>query len=356
MAGGKWSATELPTRAGLYINFVDAAAAQITGGARGVVAIALKAFGGKAQASKFYTIETEKQAIDTLGADNIASVKRILRGGAKEVLVYTLPSGKQDEGVYKAAFEAFDARPFNVFVFDGEVTSAIQDAALAWVKRNMDEGKHFNIVFGCAESEDDTDPTVGDARSARLKAKYAVNLVNGVIENGVAVKSAAFAPYIAGLIAGTAINKSVTFVQIPVDDVTKRYTNAQVKAALAKGSFVLVHDGEKVKCERGITTDLSKLRKVRAEMAIATDIQRTGEDSYIGQLDNNADGQAALCSAIKAYLENLAKSNVLVMDSISVKLDPQFESKGDQVYLAISFVEVDSMEQIFISINVGGDE
>ena len=340
MAGGKWDATTLPTRPGLYINFVNAASAQITGGARGVVATALKKYGASATAGTFYTIEKEKQAVDTFGAENIETIKRILTGGAKEVLVYTLPTDA-DDAAYADVREALDARPFNVFVFDGIVSATVQDETLTWMKRN---------------EADDLDPSVGDARSVKLKAKYAVNLITGVIVNGVEINSAEFAAYIAGLIAGTAINKSITFTQIPVDDVTKRLTNAQVKTSLEKGSLVLVHDGEKVKVERGITTDLSKLRKVRAEMAIATDIQKTGEDNYIGKLDNNADGQAALCSAIKAYLENLAKSNVLVMDSIKVVIDPQFESKGDKVFLAISFVEVDSMEQIFISINVGGDE
>jgi hypothetical protein len=358
MAGGTWDPSALPTRAGVYANFVTAAAAQIQGGARGIVAIPIKAFsGGTAAVKTFYSVTSEKQAITLFGSANVASVVRALKGGAKEVLVWTLPAitgGVTEAVAYAEARSKFEARSFNVFAYDGIVSSVEQTAGLAWMKTNRDAGNHFLIVFGCVSTDDDADPALGNTRSALLLDKYSINLINGVIEGGVTVSSAAYAPYVAGLVAGQALNKSTTYAPIPVDDVTRRMTNTEIKTALAAGSFVLVNDGEKVKVERGITTDKSKIRKVRAEQAIITDITKTGSDSYIGKLNNNADGQAALISAISKYLEDLAASNVLVADSISVGLDPNFESVGDQVFLAIGFVEVDSMEEIFLTINVGG--
>ncbi|WP_029100216.1 phage tail sheath subtilisin-like domain-containing protein [Brevibacillus thermoruber] len=352
--GGKWDATSLPRRPGLYINFVEAAAAQIKGGARGVVAIPLKSYtGGTASAETFYTVTTEKEATDLFGSANIQSIKFALQGGAKEVLVYTMPESPttQDFADMRAAF---DARPFNVFVYDDNADSAEQDAALAWMKTNKDEGKHFMIVFG-GSSADDNDPAVGDARSIRLADDYAVNLITGVKIGGTSYSSAQYAPFIAGLIAGTPINKSITYAQVPVDDVTKRLTNSQIKTSLEKGSLVLVHDGEKVKVEQGICTSSTasktvKIRTIRARQAVSMDVTKTAADAYIGKIDNNPDGQAALIAAVKAYLERLQASNVL-MDPV-VTLDPQFQSVGDSVYLLISYVEVDSMERIFLTINV----
>lgn len=356
MAGGTWDPTSLPIRAGLYINFVTTAIQQITGGARGIVAIPLVNYTGLVQPGKFFTVESEKEAQDLFGTSNIASIRRAMQAGAKEVLVYTLPKITTDNTettVYTAARDAFEARPFNVFVYDGIVSNDEQLAAVAWTKRNREEGKHFAIVFGCTNATDDLTPSIGDARTVKLADKYAVNLISGIELNGNKVNSAEFAPYIAGLIASTAINKSITYTAIPVDDVTYRARNSEIKASLTKGSLILVHDGDKVKVERGITTNLSKIRKVRAEQAIATDITKTGSDQYVGQLDNNDDGQKALIGAIKAYLENLANNNVLKLDSITVELDPLYESAGDQVFLRIGFIEIDSMEQIFLSINVG---
>ncbi|MGF9711623.1 phage tail sheath subtilisin-like domain-containing protein [Paenibacillus naphthalenovorans] len=349
MAGGSWSPTELPTRPGLYINFKAAAAAQIAGGARGIVAIPIKAFtGGTATAKTFYTVENETDAAALFGAANIQSIKFALQGGAKEVLVYTLPAAAVAAD-YTDMRVAFDTRPFNVFVFDGEYSTTEQAATKTWVAANRSEGKHFAVVIG-GNATTDADPTQGNSRSTLNADDYIVNLISGVTIGGTAYDSSKFAPWVAGLIAGTAINRSTTYAPVPADDVTKRLTNSQITAALQAGSLVLVHDGEKVKVEQGLTTSVKKIRSIRARQAISNDTTKTAADAYIGKIDNNADGQAALISAVKAYLESLEVANVLTGPVVT--LDPQYQSVGDSVYLAISYVEVDSMERIFLTITV----
>jgi hypothetical protein len=113
---------------------------------------------------------------------------------------------------------------------------------------------------------------------------------------------------------------------------------------------VLTNDGEKVKIEQGLTTSISKIRKQRARQSILNDVTKTASDNYVGKINNNKDGQAALISAVKAYLETLERSNVLVNPTVG--LDPQYASTGDTVYLSISYSEVDSAERIFLTINV----
>jgi len=332
----------------LYFNYVEAAAAQVSGGARGTVAIPLLKYGAGATEKTFYTVETEKQAVDLFGVANIRSILLALQGGAKEVLVYTMP----DEPVvadYTAMRDAYDARPFNVFVFDGEYDAAQQAATKTWVAANRSAGKHFVVVIG-GDATTDATSTQGDARSTLNSDDYIANLINGVVIGSDTYTSSEFAPWVAGLIAGTAINRSVTYAVAPVDDVTKRLTNAQINASLAAGSLVLVHDGVKVKIVQGLVTSKKKIRSIRARQAISTDISRTAEDSYIGKLNNNADGQAALIVAIKAYLENLERNGVL--SAPFVGLDPQRPSVGDSVFLVISYLEVDSMERIFITVNI----
>lgn len=349
MAGGSWDPTSLPIRPGLYINFKTAAAAQIAGGARGVVAIPLKAVtGGTAAVKTFYTVENETEATAIFGSVNIQSIKFALQGGAKEVLVYTMPASPVTAD-YTDMRAAFDTRPFNVFVFDGEYVVAEQAAVKTWVAANRADGKHFMAVIG-GNATTDADPTQGNARTTLNSDDYIVNLIDGVVIDGTAYASSQFAPWVAGLIAGTAINKSITYAQAPVSDVTKRLTNSQINTALAAGSLVLVHDGDKVKVEQGLTASKKKIRAIRARQAVSTDVTKTAADAYIGKIDNNADGQAALISAIKAYLETLQVANVLT--GPAVILDPQYQSVGDSVYLAISYVEVDSMERIFLTVNL----
>lgn len=348
----QWDPTALPIRPGLYTNFVQAAIAQITGGARGVVAIPLKKHAGQAVAKKFYTIEREGDAILLFGQANIQSVVLALAGGAKEVLVYTMPeidgTTVTEEIAYTEAREAFEARPFNVFVYDGEISATQQDATVVWRKRNETEKKHFFFVTG-GSAADDQDPAIGNARTTKFADDATVNLITGVTIGDKDYTSAEYAAHIAGLIAGTPINRSITYAQVRVDDVTKRLRNSEIVTALQTGSLVLVHDGEKVIVEQGITTGKQKIRKVRARQAIATDIEKTARDHYIGKLDNNEDGQMALINAIKAYLEMLEVNNVVT--DIVVTLDPQRESKGDQVFLFISITEIDSMERIFLTIS-----
>jgi hypothetical protein len=344
-----WDPTSLPIRPGLYANFVNAAAAAIKGGARGIVAIPLKTYAGTATAKTFYTVEDEKQASDLFGLANIKSILFALQGGAKEVLVYTMPATPTAQD-YIDMRNAFEARPFNVFVYDGEVSDDEQDATLTWVQRNRTEdGKHFMVVFGGTD-ETDADPALGNARTTQLADDYAVNLITGVTINGTDYNSSEFAPWVAGKIAGTAINKSITYQVAPVDDVTKRLRNSEIKTALQAGSLVLVHDGEKVKIEQALVTSKNKIRIMRARQAILTDIAKTASEAYIGKLDNNDDGRAMLIAAIKLYLEQLEVNNVLQKPIVTV--DPLRPPVGDSVFLSISYIETDSMERIFLEITV----
>lgn len=347
--GGTWDPISLPVRPGLYINFVEAAAAQIKGGARGTVGLPLFQYGSAAH-SKFYTVEKESEAIELFGTNNVNAISLILQGGAKEVLVYTVPIGEGGAVNYTLLRDAFSTRSFNVFVFPEEISEDEQEATQVWCKQNReDEGKHFITVFG-GSLEDDLDPAVGNNRTTQLADDYTVNLITGVEINDVSYSSAQYAPYIAGLIAGTGINKSITYSPVRATDVVKRLKNSEITTALQKGSLVLVHDGEKVKVEQGLVTSKKKIRAMRARQAISTDIPRAATEAYIGKLDNNADGQAALISAVKAYLERLELNNVLT--DIVVTLDPERKSEGDTVFLLIGFTEIDSMERIFLTIKV----
>ncbi|MFD2671037.1 phage tail sheath subtilisin-like domain-containing protein [Marinicrinis sediminis] len=348
MAGGTWDPTAIPVRPGLYVNFVEAAAAQIQGGARGTVAIPLLTYSGTAQEKQVYTIEKEQQAVELFGAEHIRSIKLAMQGGAKEVLVYTMPAAPLAAD-YTEMRGTLDTHLFNVFVFDGEFQATEQTAVQSWVAQNRTEGKHFMVVFG-GDAAADSDPTVGNSRSTSLNDDYVVNLINGVKLDDEVLTSAEFAPYMAGLIAGTAINRSITYTKVNGLDVNKRLTNAEVKTAIQAGSLVLVFDGEKVRVEQGIASSKKKIRAVRARQAVATDVTKTASDAYIGKIDNHADGQAALMAAIKAYLERLEASNVL--QDIDVQLDPNQSSTGDQVFLAISYQEIDTMERILLTVNV----
>ena len=363
--GGTWDPISLPIRPGLYLNFVEAALAAIAGGPRGVVGTPVYEYdGGTAESGKFYTIEDEDYAIELFGTNNAKQVLRILAGGAKEVLAYAVPdvatyNGEDDAEKLATQYiemrDEFEARAFNVFVYPTEIAPLEVDATVAWTERNRKEGKHFMYVLG-GTADEDKDPTLGNARSVRCKNDYVVNLINGVLDSeGNEVHSGVYASYIAGLIAGTAINRGITYAELPVADVNRHLRNSEINTALTSGSLVLVNDGKKIKIEQGVVTNSDstkrgKIRIMRARQAVATDIPTTARDRYIGKIDNNPPGQVALIAAIKAYLETLELNNVIMEPKVT--LDPKRPSVGDCVFLSVNYVEVDSMERIFLTINV----
>ncbi len=344
----QWDPTALPVRPGLYINFKDAAIAAITGGERGVVAMPLHTYSGSATAERFYAVEDEAQALELFGSANIGPVKRVLQGGARLVRVYTLPS-TPDAAAYTAMRERFEAYPFNVFVWDTVPPTGEDTNVRDWLEQNVDEKKLFLYVTGGDDARD-ADPSAGNAASEALNHDLIVNLIVGGTIGDEEYSSGEYAQYIAGLVASTPVNRSLTYAQVPLDDVNKRLRNSEIVSALTAGSLVLVNDGEKVKIESGITTSGLKIRNAMARVSIATDIEKTARDNYIGKINNDEDGQAALMSAIKVYLETLEANGVLT--DIVVTLDPTRPSVGDQVFLAISYRELDSMERIFLTITV----
>ncbi|KUK53081.1 MAG: Uncharacterized protein XD78_1523 [Desulfotomaculum sp. 46_296] len=476
MAGGTWSPTEAKIRPGFYMNFVAAALAAIQPGARGIVAIPVKANWGPVK--QIVEITDEKGLIDTYGADVTGgftaynSIRFALLGGAKTVLGYRLadsaaakasitlkdtaatpanvltlttkyettrafkvttrdnpvdPTNKQDivlyddatqlyvftfakgagvvdnavaainndannkwitatkvadgnntianvasqpfaggnSGIaaiantdYVNAMSAFETRRFNFFALDGATDPSLQTSVKAWVERLRNEGKGIVAVMGGSVA-DDQDPAASNSRSTGFNYEGVINVTTGAVLDGTSYSSAQVACWVAGKVAGQRLNESLTYASTPFDDVTKRYTNNEVIAALQAGSLVLVHDGEKVIIEQGINSLTSlrtgqnnqwkKVRTIRVMDAINDDLLKTAQDNYIGKVNNNDDGKVALISACKQYMETLVNGGLIEKDFL-VYLDPAYHpalAAPDEVYLKWEARIVDSMEKIF---------
>lgn len=126
---------------------------------------------------------------------------------------------------------------------------------------------------------------------------------------------------IAGLLAGTPLQQSVTFYTLPeVTDVPK-LTKTELDAKIDAGEFCIFHDGEKVKVARGINSlttvgstkseDYKYIKIVDTMDLIYNDVRRTCEDNYIGKFPNSYDNKCNLLVAIQAYLEALRDDNIL---------------------------------------------
>jgi len=97
MAGGNWSATDLPVLPGFYMAFRSAATAAIGQGARGTVILPVKAHWGPVR--QIVELANENEAIETFSADDsggataYTTLKFALLGGASKLLAYRLTDG-----------------------------------------------------------------------------------------------------------------------------------------------------------------------------------------------------------------------------------------------------------------------
>lgn len=257
---------------------------------------------------------------------------------------------------YTAAMTAFEAQGFNAFTLDGTTDAALQTLVAAWIARIRSEGKNVISYMG-GTAANDADIATANTRSTTFNFEGVINVGDSGILDGVTYPSSMVACYIAGLAAGQALKESMTYAKTPFDDVSPRLTNNQVKSALKAGTLVLVHDGEKVVIEQGINTltsysadqnyAWSKIKVIKIMDAIATDTSKAAHNNYIGKVLNNADGQAALLSAIKAYFETLAPDLIDSDFTVQTDTDLMATAASDEFFWTYAATAADSMEKIY---------
>ncbi|WP_128893616.1 phage tail sheath C-terminal domain-containing protein [Longirhabdus pacifica] len=365
MAGGTWEPTgQLPVRPGLYTRFLDAAIQQIKPGPRGIVAMPILT--DKQEPDQVITITSVGEAEALFGAENIRAIRLAFLGGAKKILLFTIEKEPKDNKGVNRMCAQFEKRVFNVYVHDSNLYRAHSNPDYGiknWITSNREVlGNHFIGIFGTEDTPSQTankQPNVGAKLAVDFKDDYIVQLSNGAEWNGETLDSIDFAPYIAGVIAGTPLNKSITYHSVPVDTVDEHYTDAQIKEKLKQGLLILREDRyNKVLIEKGIVTTGEKIRSIRVRQAIPFDIRVIAEDAYIGKVNNDSDGRAAVIAAISSYLEKL--ENYQVLTDYEVTLDPNYHSRtgeyepdeADTLYLRISYREIDAIERVFITVTV----
>ena len=268
--------------------------------------------------------------------------------------------------VYTTALDEFEKEKFNILALDAVTDAAIHTTVASWVERMRENGKMIMAVFGGTATADKSSSAVTEAtsRSAGFNHEGIVNVGCGVIIDDVEYSSAQVAPYVAGLIAGQKLSESTTYAASPFDDVNRRWTRSEQETAVRNGVFLLINDGKIVKVLRGMNTlitlrqdqnnQFKKIRAIRVMDAINTDLQTTAEDSYIGKINNTAEGRLALIGACKQYMEVLVQGGVIEATGWDVILDPAYYGNSakitpdpDQVFIKWNARLTDVIEQIF---------
>lgn len=350
----------------LMIAFRQRANTAVARSQKGTVAFVIRDAAANA-GDQTYTLASTGQIPKTLGTANQEAIRRVFRGKPKKVLVYVMGA----EAVISAQSPLLTwlgTQKFDYLAGPDDLTADEAAALKKWVvEQRSDNSAIYKAVLP---------DTAADSEAI-------INFCAQDIQaGGETYSAAAYCGRIAGLIAGTPMSQSVTYAVLPEVEDIHRMTPVEMDTAVGAGKLILYHDGEKVKLGRGVNSLTTaegkgdvwkKIKIVETLDMIAQDIRLTIQDKYIGKVSNGYDNKLQLVTAIKTYLQALARDGLIEADfTVDIDLDSQrawLESQGtptvdmsdqqvrqantgSQVFLALTVKPVDAMEDVQIIVGV----
>lgn len=347
----------------INISFKELATTVKERSARGIIAMVLK----DTKALGFNEIHEKEDIPADLSAENKEYINLALMGNVNtpnKLLAYVI-DGEAD---IQTALDFLETKEFNYLCMPKAV-EADKTAIKNWIIKLRDTdkvkvkailgkvvGNHEGIINFTTE-----DVLVGDK-------KYSVD---------------EFTSRVAGIIAGTPLSQSVTYTKLSdVVDIPKM-TKVDAESKVNKGELILIKEAGAIRIARGVNS-LTELTEEKGQMfqkikivdtldIIQSDIKKVIIDDYIGRVPNSYDNKCILIVAIKEYLEELEKEELIEVGSlvdIDIESQKQYlKSKnidisnmkeqeireantGSKVFLTAKIKMLDAMEDIDLSIEI----
>ncbi|MBR6791416.1 MAG: phage tail sheath family protein [Oscillospiraceae bacterium] len=191
-----------------------------------------------------------------------------------------------------------------------------------------------------------------------------ISVKNGVIlEDGRALSNVKAVAYVAGMMAGTAVNRSCTYDRYDgAVDANPRMKESEIIDALKKGHLVFTARKDRVIVEKDQNTlvsftsekgeAFSKNRVIRVLDMLAGDVKRIFEEHYLGRASNSADGRRLYQAELIAYLRQLIEMSA-IEEPESGDVVVSAGSASDEVIVELAVQPVDSMEKLYMTVTVG---
>lgn len=149
---------------------------------------------------------------------------------------------------------------------------------------------------------------------------------DGIEADGKIHSTAEWCARLAGVFAGLPFTRSATFFVFP--EVTAIHKPSEdPDADVEAGKLILINDGKKVKIGRAVNSyvtftptkakSFSKISVVEVLDQIQDDIRTVFEDHYVGKVKNSYINKLLFCSAVNAYLADLASDDALDRDAVN---------------------------------------
>jgi len=236
---------------------------------------------------------------------------------------------------YSSAFTALESYSFNALGIMSDVET-IKSVAVAYVKRMRDEvGAKFQLV-------------VHDV-AADYEGVINVDDVNAI-------------PWVTGAIAGAPINKSLTNKVYDGElTLVSSYSQAQLEKAIQAGKFVFHKVGDTVNVLSDVnsfvsatadkTSDFSANQVIRVLDEVANTTASIFNKTFLGKVQNNADGRIALKSMLVSACEQM--QNIGAIQNFSSE-DITVEEGNLKKSVAVNWyiTPVMAMEQLYCVVKV----
>lgn len=257
-------------------------------------------------------------------------------------------------GDYSKAFSEVEKYYFNTICVDTEDT-AVHALLAAYLDRIYDAGQ-FGIGVVAEKTTKDLEERMTAA--AGFDAENIVYVLNSKVStNDATLEGYQTAALIAGLIAATPSNQSITHTVIDrYVTLGELLTNTQVEKAEQSGCLVLsVSPDDKVWVDSGINTLIhpaenkdagwKKIRRVktRYELLYRCNAQA---DALVGKVDNDVNGRATIIGKLQKICNDMVQEGKLVQATVAE--DTTYTADTDNCYFVIDVIDKDSAEHIYL--------
>lgn len=287
--------------------------------ARGVVALILKdaTSAVKGKTLEYKSFEEIKES--DFNASNYDFLRLAFMGEPFKVIVEVIDDFVSEQRSLDKALTHLEYLKFNYLAIP-ELPKSSNASVEAWVTKMRKKGRTYKAVL------------------SGVTAKNEKGLINFTTK-GIKVKdksytTESYTARVAGILAGLPATESITYHVLP--EVTEITVHDDENSAVDNGELILTNDGEKVKFVRGVTAmttvdlgeieDFKKIKILDTADLIKADIMETWENYYVGKVMNTYPNKLLFFGAIKGYLNELQKQELLDPNA-KVESDIDFEAQ-----------------------------
>lgn len=306
------------------------------------------------------SVQALMSAFAEQGSDYFTLTKKEDSTAALATVTQEAVSGGTDPTVnnaaYSTAFEILEAYRWNVLAIDTEETT-VHSVMQLFLNRIYQNGRFCMGVVG--------EPTTV-AFEDRLSHASAFNdyqvvyVGNGFIDSsGNEYEGHMAAARIAGMIAGTPSNESITHTAVTgATDLTETLTNAQYEQAIRAGMLTFSNSSAgTVWVEQGVNTLVlpgqtedegwKKIKRTKVRFELFQRLNDTVE-GLVGNINNDPDGRMTVVQCCNGVC-NAMVSEKKLLSGAYVEIDPNNAPAGDSAWFVVYADDIDSLEKLYFT-------